>query len=78
MYLLQGIVVEKITGLSWEESIREKFFNAILSESAMLKCGEMESHLRKIEHRSIHETPEQKERRIVDANEAIRHILLKS
>ena len=60
------------------EYIREKFFNAILAESALEKCGEMESHLKKIEHRSIHETPEQKERRIADAVEAIRHILLKS
>ena len=60
------------------EYIREKFFNAVLSPSALQKCGEMESLLKKIEHRSIHETPEQKERRIADANEAIRHILLKS
>ncbi|MFM2000514.1 MAG: hypothetical protein RL204_2461 [Bacteroidota bacterium] len=60
------------------EYIREKFFNAVLSPSALQKCGEMESLLKKIEHRSIHETPEQKERRIADANEAIRHILLKT
>jgi hypothetical protein len=60
------------------EYIREKFFYAILAKSTSEKCGEMESHLKKIEHRSIHETPEQKERRIADANEAIRHILLKS
>lgn len=60
------------------EYIREKFFNAVLSPSALQKCVEMESLLKKIEHRSIHETPEQKERRIADAVEAIRHILLKS
>jgi hypothetical protein len=60
------------------EYIREKFFASILSQRALELCRLMESHLRKLEHRSISETLEQKERRIVDANEAIRHILLKS
>ena len=60
------------------EYIREKFFASILSPQALELCRLMESHLRKLEHRSISETLEQKERRIVDANEAIRHILLKS
>jgi hypothetical protein len=60
------------------EYIREKFFASILSPHALELCGLMEPHLRKLEHRSICETLEQKERRIVDANEAIRHILLKS
>jgi len=60
------------------EYIRQKFFSSILSPHALELCGLMESHLRKLEHRSISETSEQKERRIVDANEAIRHILLKS
>jgi len=60
------------------EYIREKFFSSILSPHTLELCGLMESHLKKLEHRSISETSEQKERRIVDANEAIRHILLKS
>lgn len=60
------------------EYIREKFFASILSPNALELCGLMESHIRRLEHRGISETSEQKERRIVDANEAIRHILLKS
>ncbi len=60
------------------EYIREKFFSSILSPQALELCRLMDSHLRKLEHRSISETLEQKERRTVDANEAIRHILLKS
>jgi flagellar motor component MotA len=58
--------------------IREKFFGAVMSKETLENCNLMESQIRKIEHRGIHENAEQKERRIADANEAIRRILLKS
>jgi hypothetical protein len=60
------------------EYIRQKFFKAVMSDETLEKCNLMESQIRKIEHRGIHENSEQKERRIADANEAIRRILLKS
>ncbi len=47
MYLLQGFVVEKITGISWEESIREKFFkplgmtNSNVSLAEWMKAGDL-------------------------------------
>jgi hypothetical protein len=60
------------------EYIRLKFFGAAMSLPTLRRCDEMESHIRRIEHRGINETNEQKERRITEANEAIRTILLKS
>lgn len=59
------------------EYIKQRFFDAALSPSAKEKCALIEPHLKKMEHRSIHETIEQKERRIIEAQDAIRQILLK-
>lgn len=57
--------------------IREKLFATYLTPEALQKCVEMESWVKMLEHRSVNETDEQKERRISRANEAIRQILLK-
>jgi hypothetical protein len=57
--------------------IREKLFATYLTPEALQKCAEMESWVKMLEHRSVNETNEQKERRISRANEAIRQILLK-
>ncbi|MFZ4785540.1 MAG: GSCFA domain-containing protein [Flavobacteriales bacterium] len=56
--------------------IREKLFETYLTPETLQKCSEMESWVKLLEHRSIQETEEQKERRIFRANEAIRQILL--
>lgn len=56
--------------------IREKLFDTFLTPEAMQKCAEMESWVKMLEHRSVNESDEQKERRILRANEAIRQILL--
>lgn len=56
--------------------IREKLFATYLTPEALQKCAEMESWVKMLEHRSVNETEEQKERRIFRANEAIRQILL--
>lgn len=46
MFMLQGVIAEKITGKSWEENIRERFFKPLgmntsnLSMAEMTKAGE--------------------------------------
>ena len=40
MYLLQGVVAEKITGKSWEDNIREKFFVPLGMTNSNVSLGE--------------------------------------
>lgn len=41
MFLAQGVVVEKITGKTWEDNIREKFFTPLGMSSSVLSIDEM-------------------------------------
>lgn len=40
MYLLQGVVAEKITGKSWEDNIREKFFKPLGMNNSNVSLAE--------------------------------------
>jgi CubicO group peptidase (beta-lactamase class C family) len=40
MFLLQGVVTEKITGKSWEDNIREKIFKPLGMDSSDVSLGE--------------------------------------
>ena len=42
MFLAQGMVIEKITGKSWEENIREKIFKPLGMNSTVVSISEME------------------------------------
>jgi CubicO group peptidase (beta-lactamase class C family) len=42
MFMLQGVITEKITGKSWEDNIREKFFNPLSMTTSNLSMLEME------------------------------------
>lgn len=42
MFMLQGVIAEKITGKTWEENIREKFFKPLGMNSSNLSMAEME------------------------------------
>jgi CubicO group peptidase (beta-lactamase class C family) len=42
MFLLQGVMVEKITGKSWEDNIREQFFGPLGMSTSNLSIGELE------------------------------------
>jgi CubicO group peptidase (beta-lactamase class C family) len=41
MFLVQGVVVEKLTGKSWEENIREKIFEPLGMASSVLTIGDL-------------------------------------
>lgn len=45
MFMLQGVIAEKITGKSWEENIREKLFKPLNMNTANLSMKEMEKSL---------------------------------
>jgi CubicO group peptidase (beta-lactamase class C family) len=42
MFMLQGVITEKITGKSWEDNIREKFFKPLGMTTSNLSMVEME------------------------------------
>ncbi len=42
MYMAQGAVVEKLTGLSWEENIKEQFFKPLGMTRSVLNINEMQ------------------------------------
>ena len=42
MFMLQGVIAEKITGKTWEENIREKFFKPLGMNTSNLSMTEME------------------------------------
>lgn len=42
MYLTQGMIVEKLTGKSWEDNIRERFFKPLQMTSSNVSIPEME------------------------------------
>ncbi|WP_372756443.1 serine hydrolase [Mariniflexile sp.] len=44
MYLAQGLIIEKLTGKSWEHNIRERFFKPLNMDSSNLTIKELESH----------------------------------
>lgn len=44
MFMLQGMVAEKLTGKSWEQNIREKIFTPLGMDSAALSIDEMTQH----------------------------------
>jgi CubicO group peptidase (beta-lactamase class C family) len=44
MFLAQGVVVEKITGKSWEENIRTKIFSPLGMNNSVLSIDEMEKN----------------------------------
>ncbi len=41
MFLAQGVIAEKITGKSWEELVREKFFGPLQMKTSTLSIDEM-------------------------------------
>jgi len=47
MFLLQGVIAERITGKSWEENIRERFFNPLGMERSNLSIEELEQSTNK-------------------------------
>ncbi|MDT0556143.1 serine hydrolase [Patiriisocius hiemis] len=42
MYLAQGLIAEKLTGKSWEDNIRERFFKPLQMHSSNLTINELE------------------------------------
>jgi CubicO group peptidase (beta-lactamase class C family) len=42
MFMLQGVIAENITGQSWEENIRERFFKPLAMNTSNLSMKEME------------------------------------
>lgn len=42
MFMLQGVIAEQITGKSWEENIRERFFVPLAMKTSNLSMKEME------------------------------------
>ncbi len=43
MYLAQGVIAERITGKSWEENIRERFFSPLSMHTSNLSIDELEA-----------------------------------
>ncbi len=44
MFMLQGLIVEKITGISWEENIRNRFFKPLGMTSSDLSISELQKY----------------------------------
>ena len=44
MYLAQGIITEKLTGKSWEDNIRERFFKPLQMTTSNLSIEELQQH----------------------------------
>ena len=43
MYLAQGLITEKLTGKSWEDNIRERFFKPLQMQTSNLTIKELEA-----------------------------------
>ena len=44
MYLAQGLITEKLTGKSWEDNIRERFFKPLNMTTSTLSIEELKEH----------------------------------
>ena len=42
MYLAQGVIIEKLTGKSWEDNIRERFFKPLQMTTSNVSIAELE------------------------------------
>lgn len=45
MYLAQGLITEKLTGKSWEDNIRERFFKPLKMSTSNLTIEELKKHI---------------------------------
>ncbi|EDM45626.1 hypothetical protein SCB49_07452 [unidentified eubacterium SCB49] len=44
MYLAQGVIAEKLTGKSWEENIKERFFKPLNMSTSTISIGDLQKH----------------------------------
>ena len=44
MYLAQGLITEKLTGKSWEDNIRERFFEPLQMTTSNVSIAELQKH----------------------------------
>ena len=55
MYLVQGVIAERITGKSWEENIRERFFGPLNMSRSNLHIDELEKSTNAAFGYTVHE-----------------------